>query len=110
MKIERTAPAILNCRRLPARLTREQTADLLNFHDADSVSALVAKRLLRPLGDRRGREAIWFATCEIVKLGEDVQWLSKATKIVRDGIAIKNSRKRNAIGNTPATDVAPPHL
>jgi hypothetical protein len=52
MKLERDTPQILNCRRLPARLTRHETAHLLNLRDADSVSTLVAARLLKPLRRR----------------------------------------------------------
>jgi hypothetical protein len=84
MKLERDTPQILNCRRLPARLTRHETASLLNLHDADSVSVLVEAKLLKPLGHRTKRSQMWFATCEILRLSEDIKWLGRATDAARD--------------------------
>ena len=91
MKLERDTPQILNCRRLPARLTRFETANLLNLHDVDSVSALVEARLLKPLGHRTKKSQMWFATCEILRLSEDVKWLGRATDVAQNG-AISNRR------------------
>jgi len=72
---------------LPARLTRYETARLLNLYDVYSVSALVEARLLKPLGHRTKRSRMWFAACEILRLSEDVQWLGPATDASHDGFS-----------------------
>jgi len=67
--------------RLPARLNAEQAAWLLNVNASD-IPILIAKRLLKPLGDPARNAAKYFATVEILNLANDRTWLAKAT----DGI------------------------
>ena len=42
--------ALLNCRRLPARLSTGETAVLLGFQEHD-IAPLIAAKLLAPLGE-----------------------------------------------------------
>lgn len=86
-------PEILLWVRLPARLSRREAAYLLNFRDEESISVLVKAKLLKPLGDPPEGAPMWFATVEILRLSQDIKWLSKATKVVREMVNIKNSKK-----------------
>lgn len=90
------SPQILLWLRLPARLSRREAAYLLNFRDEESISVLVRAKLLKPLGDPPEGAPMWFATVEILRLSQDVKWLSKATKVVRETVNIKNARKVGA--------------
>jgi hypothetical protein len=78
--------------RVPARLTTEQTAWFLNceLHD---IPVLVAGRLLKPLGNSLPNGHKFFATAEVLALGGDRDWLSKATQAVQQYWQRKNARK-----------------
>jgi hypothetical protein len=71
--------AMLNCRRLPARLNVTETALLLGFRDHD-IAPLVAVKLLIPLGKPVKNSPKYFAAVDIVARGNDREWLSEATK------------------------------
>ena len=73
--------ALLNARRLPARLTADQTARVLGFQ-AHDIPALVRAQLLRPLGDAKPNSVKYFTAAEVVQKGQDVKWLDRATKAV----------------------------
>ena len=83
-------PFVLMVRRLPFRLSMQQTADILQFRDKDAIGILVAKRMLPTLGSPPKGAPLWFATSVILKLGENVKWLDKATRVVRDYVKEKN--------------------
>ena len=70
--------ALLNCRRLPARLNATEAAILLGFKEHD-IAPLVAVKLLVPLGNPVQNSPKYFATVDIVARSEDRDWLSKAT-------------------------------
>lgn len=71
--------ALLNCRRLPARLNATETAVLLGFKEHD-IAPLVAAKLLAPLGKPAQNSPKYFAAVDIVARAEDRSWLSEATK------------------------------
>lgn len=81
--------AVLNCRRLPARLNTSEAALLLGFQDHD-IAPLVAAKLLVPLGQPTRNAPKYFATMEIVARTEDSVWLSKATKTIAKRWRAKN--------------------
>lgn len=91
---ERKPTPILLLRRLPFRLSAEESAQMLNFHDTDSIGVLIAARMMKPLGNPPKGAPVWFATSTIVKYGNDLDWLDRATKTLRDNIRAKNAKKR----------------
>ena len=72
---------LLNLRRLPARLTAEQTADVLGFKVHD-VPVLIRANLLKPLGGGPRNSVKYFHADEIEGLARDRHWLDKATRRV----------------------------
>lgn len=77
---------------LPARLTVEQTAWVLNCQPHD-VPVLVSNRLLKPLGNPQPNSVKYFATTEILELTKDRGWLAKVTNAVSQHWKQKNQRK-----------------
>ena len=79
---------------LPARLTVEQVAWLLNcqLHD---VPILVSARLLKPLGNPPPNGIKFFATVEINELSKDKAWLIRATQAVNLHWRNQNLRKKS---------------
>lgn len=71
--------ALLNCRRLPARLNTSETALVLGFQEHD-IAQLVAAKLLAPLGKPAPNAPKYFAAIEVAARAEDREWLSAATK------------------------------
>ena len=92
---------------LPARLTVEQTAWLLNCQ-AHDVPVLVAARLLKPLGNPPQNGIKFFATVEINELCRDRTWLAKATNAVNQHWRNQNLRRKDRGGRTEAESPAPP--
>jgi hypothetical protein len=68
-------------RHLPARLNAEEAGWVLGF-TKEEITILVAKKILKPLGNPsiNGRKS--FSATEILRLGETPAWLDKATKAV----------------------------
>lgn len=91
---------------LPARLTAEQTAWVLNCQPHD-VPILVAARLLKPLGNPPPNSVKYFAALEVVELGKDRTWLAKVTNALNQHWQKKNAAKRKqrleGQGEQPAT-------
>jgi hypothetical protein len=78
---------------LPARLTAEQTAWVLNCQPHD-VPILVAARLLKPLGNPPPNSVKYFAALEVIELGKDRTWLAKVTNALNQHWQKKNAAKR----------------
>lgn len=78
---------------LPARLTTEQAAWVLNcqLHD---VPVLVASRLLKPLGSPQPNSVKYFATVEVLELSRDRAWIGKMTNVVSQHWRAKNAAKK----------------
>ena len=78
---------------LPARLTAEQAAWVLNCQPHD-VPVLVAARLLKPLGNPPPNSVKFFATLELLEQAKDRTWLAKVTNALNQHWQKKNSVKR----------------
>jgi hypothetical protein len=78
---------------LPARLTAEQAAWVLNCQPHD-VPILVSSRLLRPLGNPPPNGIKFFATADVLELVKDRAWLTKATNTINQHWHRQNSRKK----------------
>jgi len=79
---------------LPARLTAEQAAWVLNCQPHD-VPILVAARLLKPLGNPPPNSVKFFAASELLELVKDRAWLAKVTNGLNQHWQKKNAAKRN---------------
>jgi hypothetical protein len=79
---------------LPARLTVEQAAWVLNCQPHD-VPILIASRLLKPLGNPSPYSVKFFATAEVLELGKDRAWLTKVTAAINQHWQKMNARKKN---------------
>lgn len=76
---------------LPARLTAEQAAWVLNCQPHD-VPVLVGARLLRPLGNPQPNSIKYFATAEVLEQAKDRGWLAKITSAISQHWKRKNTR------------------
>jgi hypothetical protein len=83
---------------LPARLTAEQAAWVLNCQPHD-MPILVAARLLKPLGNPAANGIKFFAASELLELVKDRAWLVKVTNAVNQHWHKQNTRKKNHPGN-----------
>ena len=78
---------------LPARLTAEQTAWVLNCQPHD-VPILVGARLLKPLGNPPPNSVKFFAAHEVLEQAKDRTWLAKVTNALNQHWQKKNAAKR----------------
>jgi hypothetical protein len=85
-------PDLFNARRMPARLTIDQASRLLGFH-ADSLDHLVNIRMLDMLGGPAPGTQRMFASAYILELCDNVEWLAKATRKVRQHHSERNAQK-----------------
>jgi hypothetical protein len=83
---------------LPARLTAEQAAWVLNCQPHD-VPVLVMARLLKPLGNPAPNSVKYFAAAELLDLSRDRAWLAKATNVVCQHWKGKNLRRKLIAGS-----------
>ena len=88
--------------RLPARLTAEQAAWVLNCQTHD-VPILVAARLLKPLGNPAANAIKFFATSELLELAKNKTWLIKVTNAVNHHWQKNNANKSKLHTNGQAT-------
>jgi len=79
-------------RNLRARLNAEQTAAFMNINILD-IPVLIRAGLLRPLGRPSPNCVKYFATVELLRLGSDVRWLSRATEATYEHCRKKNAKK-----------------
>jgi hypothetical protein len=84
---------------LPARLTAEQVAWVLNCQPAD-VPILAAAKLLKPLGNPPANTVKFFGTVDLLELIKDRNWLAKATNTL-----CQYWQKKNATRKTRRTDL-----
>ena len=81
-------------RQLPARLTAEQTAWVINCQPAD-VPILVAARLLKPLGNPPPSSVKYFAASELLEQVEKRKWLAKVTNALNQHWQKRNLAKKS---------------
>ena len=87
---------------LPARLTAEQVAWVLNCQPHD-VPVLVAARLLKPLGNPRANSVKFYATLELLEQVKDRTWLAKVTNALNQYWQKKNAKKKTIYKNGSGT-------
>jgi hypothetical protein len=78
---------------LPARLTSEQAGWVLNCQSHD-IPALIAARLLKPLGNPSQNSTKYFATEDVLEIAKDRLWLVKVTNTICQHWQSQNDRKR----------------
>jgi hypothetical protein len=83
---------------LPARLTAEQAAWVLNCQPHD-VPILVAARLLKPLGNPLPSSVKYFAASELLEQIQDRTWLAKVTNALNQHWQKRNAAKKNVQAN-----------
>jgi hypothetical protein len=86
---------------LPARLTAEQAAWVVNCQPHD-VPILVAARLLKPLGNPPPSSVKYFAASELLEQAKDRTWLAKVTNALNQHWQRKNAGKKNRLALSPA--------
>jgi hypothetical protein len=79
---------------LPARLTVEQAAWVLNCQSHD-VPILVSVRLLKPLGNPPPNGIKFFCTMDLIELTKDRAWLVKVTTAINQHWHKQNARKKS---------------
>lgn len=95
---------LLNLCRLPARVDYRGAAYLLNF-EIVAIRALVELGYLKPLGNPKGTEHKYFASCTLLKLAGDEKWLHDASRAVSKYWAEKNGRRKT--GRLPRLQTTP---
>jgi len=77
---------------LPVRLNAEQASWVLNCQPHD-IPALMAARLLKPLGNPAQNGIKFFATADVLELAKDRSWLVKLTNTINQHWQKKNARR-----------------
>ena len=85
--------------RLPARLTAEQTAWVLNCQVHD-IPALMAARLVKPLGNPPQNGVKFFDTAEVLEQAKDHNWLVRMSAAIYQHWRNKNERQRLSSTNS----------
>jgi hypothetical protein len=78
---------------LPARLTAEQTAWVLNCQTHD-IPALVAAKLIKPLGNPPANGIKFFATADLLEASKDRHWLARMSATIYQHWQKKNARQK----------------
>jgi len=83
---------------LPARLTAEQTAWVLNCQVHD-IPALVAAKLLKPLGNPVQNSIKYFATVDVLEQIKDRTWLVRVSATIYQHWQKKNAQQKKCAMN-----------
>ena len=83
---------------LPARLTAEQAAWVLDCQEHD-IPALVAAKLLKPLGNPPPNGIKYFATADLLEAGEDRPWLLRMSAHLYQHWQHKNTHQKELAAN-----------
>ena len=78
---------------LPARLTAEQAAWVINCQPSD-VPILVTARLLKPLGNPPPNSVKFFAALELLEQIQERPWLAKVTNALNQHWQKRNAAKK----------------
>jgi len=92
---------------LPARLTAEQAASLLNCQPHD-MPVLIAARLLKPLANPAANSMKYFATADLLEHAKDRNWLARMTATIYEHWHEKNERKKTACEPPVELELASP--
>jgi len=90
---------------LPARLTAEQAAWVLNCQVHD-IPALVAAKLIKPLGNPPANGIKYFATTELLEASKDRHWLARMSGTIYQHWQKKNARQKELAVNGHASVAA----
>jgi hypothetical protein len=82
--------------RLPARLTAEQAAWVLNCQPHD-IAALMAAKLLKPLGNPPVNGIKYFATADLLEASKDSHWLVRMSATIYQHWQKKNARQHSPV-------------
>ncbi len=82
----------------PVRLTAEQAGWVLNCQPHD-IPALIAARLLKPLGSPAQNSTKYFATADVLEIARDRAWLVKMTNTISQHWQQQNARKNSRSAN-----------
>ena len=93
--------------RLPARLTAEQAAWVLNCGSHD-IPALIAARLLKPLGNPPANGIKFFATADLLEQIKDRNWLVRVSATICQHWQKKNARQRHPAVRPPVPPLSFP--
>jgi hypothetical protein len=85
---------------IPARLTAEQAAWVLNCQPHD-VPILVAARLLKPLGNPPPNSVKFFAMLELLEQIKDRTWLAKVTNALNQYWQVRNAARKTRLACAP---------
>jgi len=83
---------------LPARLTAEQAAWVLNCGPHD-IPPLIAARLLKPLGNPPANGIKYFATADLLEQIKDRNWLVRVSATICQHWQKKNARQKHLAVN-----------
>jgi hypothetical protein len=83
---------------LPARLTAEQAAWVMNCQPHD-IPVLVAAKLLKPLGNPPVNGIKFFATADLLEQVKDRNWLVRVSATIYQHWHKKNAAKKNSASN-----------
>ena len=87
---------------LPARLTAEQAAWVLNCQVHD-IPALVTAKLIKPLGNPPANGIKFFATADLLEASKDRNWLVRMSMTIYQHWHKKNAAKKIQLTiNSPA--------
>lgn len=84
----------LNLKTHPERLTADEAAWLLGF-STHEIPILIARNLLKPLGQPAANGPKHFLTATLKDLARDEKWHGKAADAVMEYWRCKNARKQN---------------
>lgn len=90
---------------LPARLTAEQAAWMLNCQSHD-VPALVAAKLLKPLGNPAANSIKFFCTADVLELSKDRNWLVRVSTVIYQHWHRKNTGNKNRSLNVATNNLS----
>jgi len=85
----------------PARVDASRAAKILGLNEND-IPTLIRARLLKPLGSPVPSAPKYFATCEIIRLANDVQWLDKIQRALTTFWRNKNQRRSSRVFDAAA--------
>ena len=92
---------------LPARLTAEQAAWVINCQPHD-IPALVAAKLIKPLGNPPANGIKFFATADVLESCKDRNWLVRVSATIYQHWHKKNAHKHLSLRpSVPALSLPP---
>lgn len=92
---------------LPARLTAEQAAWVINCQSHD-IPALVAARLIKPLGNPPANGIKFFATADLLERSKDRTWLVRMSTAIYQHWQKKNASQRHLAVRPPVQPLSFP--